>query len=521
MLKTIRKKSNLIFLLLSVILAFPSVVSLLHAGFPLTDDGNWMVIRFSAFYESLRAGQIPVRFLMRLNNGFGYPVADFLYPLFMYFSTPIHILKIGFADSIKVLLVISLISSGLFSFLWLRKLFDNVSSLVGSVFYVYFPYHLFDVYKRGSVGEVLSLAILPFILWQIERKSLLFTSLGIALLILAHNTLAFMFIVFLLIYMGLNIYISKDKKSFIYQYLFAMVLGFGISAFFWIPAIFDLKYTVFSTVKISDFAKYFSDINLIGIPSVLVMICIILLFAFGKLQIKKHRLTVVMFVIGLFSIVLSTSLSSIIWNLLPVSFIQFPFRFLSLAIVCVSFMAASIFSVFKGSQKIIIAAVAVAILFIFSYPYMQVKTYQYLPDTFYSTNQDTTTVKNEYMPKWVKQELLSGSWDKVQNITGKEKISITESSANKTRFSVKLEKPQEILVNTVYYPGWTTYSNNSNIDINYNDGLIKLNLPKGQNDVKVVFKETTFRLICDLVSVVSLVVLFGSYLIFRKKGYNL
>src|SRR5680860_1306967 len=85
-----KTKSNLLFLLLVVLLTIPAVISFFYPGFFVTDDGNLMIIRFSAFYESLRSGQFPVRFLYRLNNSYGYPVADFLYPLFMYLSL-IHI----------------------------------------------------------------------------------------------------------------------------------------------------------------------------------------------------------------------------------------------------------------------------------------------------------------------------------------------------------------------------------------------------------------------------------------------
>src|ERR1035437_9252182 len=182
MLQSLKIHSKKIFLILSLVLTVPALIGLMHSGFPLTDDGNWMIIRFSAFFQSLRGGEFPVRFLMRLNNGYGYPVADFLYPLFMYLSVPIHILGINFVNTIKILLALCIIASSLFSFLWLRKIFDNVSSLVGAVFYVFFPYHLFDIYQRGSVGEVLSLSILPFILWQIERRRLRWPSLGIAFL---------------------------------------------------------------------------------------------------------------------------------------------------------------------------------------------------------------------------------------------------------------------------------------------------------------------------------------------------
>jgi len=164
-------KKNLLFYIILFLLLTPSVVALFHKGFFPTDDGSWMVIRLSAFYEALRNGQFPVRFLPRLNNGYGYPVADFLYPLFMYIGTPIHVLGFSFVDTIKLIFGASLIGSSFFCFLWLRKIFGNIQSLVGSLTYTFFPYHLWDVYKRGSVGEVLALSIVPFILWSIEKYS--------------------------------------------------------------------------------------------------------------------------------------------------------------------------------------------------------------------------------------------------------------------------------------------------------------------------------------------------------------
>ncbi len=88
---------KILFPILVVVLAFPAVIALFHSGFFLTDDGNSMIIRFSAFYDAIRHGQFPVRFLPRLNFEYGYPVADFLYPLFLYIGVPIKLSKLFLA----------------------------------------------------------------------------------------------------------------------------------------------------------------------------------------------------------------------------------------------------------------------------------------------------------------------------------------------------------------------------------------------------------------------------------------
>lgn len=518
MLEKIQKNSKLLFLVLLVLAVTPSIINLLQQGFPLTDDGNWMVIRFSAFYESLRAGQFPVRFLMRLNNGYGYPVADFLYPLFMYLATPLHILGLSFVESIKAVLILSVVLSCVFTYFWLKKIFDSLSSFVGSLIYVFLPYHLFDVYKRGSVGEVLSLSILPFVLWQIERGSLGLSSIGVSFLILSHNSLAVLFLGLIVLYMGLNIYISKQRKKLIYKNLSILGFGFGISAFFWIPAVLDLQYTVFSQIKISDFNSYFASLNLVGVLSILVILLTVVFMLIGKIKIKQHRLTVLMLILAVVSIFFATSFSATLWQILPVSFIQFPFRFLSLTLICISFLSASIIFVLDKKYRALVAIIFLILTYFFALPYLKVDQFQNFPDTFYSTNQDSTTVKNEYMPKWVKRIPSQMYKDKVENTNGEDSINLVANTANKTSFEVDLNSANKVRINTVYFPGWSAYVNGQRANIEYlSDGFINLNLNKGKNSVNVVFGETNVRMLSDIISAFSIVLLISLTFYLRKK----
>ncbi len=514
MLKIIKKKSKLFFLLAVIIFSLPSVLSLIHAGFPLTDDGNWMVIRFSAFYENLRNGQFPVRFLTRLNNGFGYPVADFLYPLFMYIGVPIHIIGINFVNTIKVILGLSLIVSSVFAFLWLKKLFDNLSAFLGALLYLYFPYHLYDVYKRGSVGETLSLAIVPFVLWQIERKNILFTSLGITLLILSHNTLALLFIPLIFIYSLLR---NKNLFKFI---LISFIFGIGSSAFFSIPAIYDTRYTVFSNTQISDFSNYFinsGNFEIIGVITP-ILLFVLLIYIFLNKKATRDKLFVFSLASALVTLFFTLPLSKSFWEIIPLTnLIQFPFRLLSILIVIFSFQLAFLISKLKGKSKIIIIVIFLILLVISAKPYLSVNNYQYHPDSFYSTNQDTTTVKNEYMPKWVKDTNLKFTTTRVENLTGKEVINVSYVTPNRISFNTYLVSERKIQVNLVYFPGWNAYVNGVRQKIDYEkNGLIILNLNKGQNNVRVIFEETQIRILSNFLSIISIVTLFIFYILLKN-----
>lgn len=492
-------KTKIILILLIIALSLPSIFSLFPSGFFQNDDGEWMIIRFSAFHQALRDGQFPVRFLSRLNYGYGYPVANFLYPGFMYLSEFPKILGFGFVNSIKIVLGLSMLGSAVFLYLWLSKFFDKISSLFGSLFYLYAPYHLYDLYKRGSVGEILALSILPFVLWQIERKSLFWSSMGIAFLILSHNTLALLFLPIVIFYILLNSQLLT-------------LLGLGISAFFWIPAVVELRHTNFFQTQISDFRNYFADTDLIGISSFLVLILSFLLFY--KVQpLKRLNLPAKLFtfflIIAILSILLSSSLSAPLWEILPVSFVQFPFRFLSLAIFCASFLLAYSLSVLPKRLKTITGFLILISTINFSQPFLTPSQFFDKGEGFYATNEGTTTVQDEYMPKWVKVKPTNHLQNKIEVLKGDIAINNLSHNSKKIMFDTSSATGGKLQVNTIYYPGWKAFINGNETVIDYSNkrGLTELSIPKGKNSVVVTFTETPLRLVSDIVSILSLLLL--------------
>ena len=487
-------KNKYFIILVLILFILPGVWALLQPGFFLSDDGEWMVIRFSAFYENLVNGQFPVRFLSRLNNGFGYPVSNFLYPLFMYIGTPIHALGFSFVDTIKIILGGSLILGGIFSFLWLRRMFGNAASFAGALVYSLFPYHLWDIYKRGSVGEVLALSIVPFILWQTKRRNLTLVSLGIGSLIVSHNTLALLFLPVIAGYMILN---TNLKFLFL-----TMLLGLGLSAFFSLPAIYDLRFTVFSQVSVSNFSDYFinqTNLSLLGLISPAIIILSVLLF-------KKNKNFLYFLLITLVSAFLTFDISSIFWKFLS-PLVQFPFRFLSVVMLGLAFLAA--FNIEKLTGRVQKTALTIIILLIFisAKDFLYPSKLQNYPDSYYSTNQDTTTVKNEYMPKWVKNLPLSYS-SKVEVVEGSSKIENLKLSPNKIMFDAFSEG--KIQVNTVYFPGWKVFVNGEEAGVSYEEnGLIMFDIQEKENKIEAKFAETNLRLFFDFISIISLILVVG------------
>lgn len=507
--KNVLGKQNILFITILLIVSIPSIFSLFHHGFFQSDDGEWMVIRFSAFHQAFRDGQIPVRFLGRLNYGYGYPVTNFLYPGFMYFAEPIHLLGFNFVDSIKIIFGISLLGSAIFTFLWLSKIFDKYSAFIGAIFYLYTPYHLFDLYKRGSIGEILALTLIPFILWVIEKKNIFFLSLGIFFLIISHNTLAFLFLPVLFLYAFLR------KIMNIKDILMSFVFGTLLSSFFIIPAIFELQYVRFSNVQVSDVSKYFSSIDLIGISSFLILMLSLILFykVYKVPPLSRWHLDNELFIfiisLGFLSIFLSSEFSFFLWRFLPSSFIQFPFRLLSYLLVVISFLAARIVFYLKDLRRYFVSLILVLVLGLSVFPFLKPDVFFDKTDGFYTTNEGTTTVQDEYLPQWVKNQSKEHFKEKIEIPNGKGELKNLIYNSRKINFDFNSLTDSKIRVNTIYYPGWKAFidGKDSNIDYNNEKGVMDLSTRAGNHQVKLIFSETPLRLFADVMAIFSFVIL--------------
>lgn len=508
------RRNDLLIILIIIFLSLPSIFPLFQKGFFQSDDGEWMVIRFSAFHQAFRDGQIPVRFLERLNYGYGYPVANFLYPGFMYLAEIPKILGFGFVESIKIIFGVSIIGSIIFAYLWLSKLFDKISAFTGALVYLYSPYHLFDLYKRGSMGEVLSLAVVPFILWQLERKSLFWSTIGIAFLLLSHNTLSLLFLPIIIAYGLLR------PPFTVYHLLFTILLGLGISSFFWIPAIYELQHTVFSKTPISDFTQYFADLQTIGVSTIAILLLFLFLFITKKINVIKYKLTLLFFISGILSLFFSTSLSSPLWEVLPVSLVQFPFRFLSILLLSMSFLAACSLLVMNKKLQFVVRFFLILFILISSWSFFVPSKFFNKGEGFYTTNEATTTIQDEYMPKWVKVKPKEHFKNKIEIIKGSASINSLSYNSKRITFLVNSQTGGKVRVNTIYYPGWKAIVNGSEAVINYSNerGLMELSVTKGKNNIVLIFEETPVRLVSDIVSILSLLIILSMGVYYKYTG---
>lgn len=494
------KKFKNFSLLAFVIIALVAILislPLFRPGFFVSDDGGWMVVRLSAFYQSLREGQFPVRFLGRLNYGYGYPVANFLYPGFLYIGSFIHFLGLTFIDTVKVILGGSIVVGTLFTYLWLSTYYSAIPSLLGAISFVTAPYFLFDIYQRGSVGEVLAIAVVSMGLYAIKTNKKWLLGVSIPLLILSHNTLALLFLGFFAVYITV---LGKWRE------LYAMFFtGIAMATFFWLPALNERKYVYFDLVTVANPRQFFASGAHIGLLSFVGIVGAITSFFVGKKS-KEKGFFLISFIILLF---LVTPSSSLVWqwNLLN-KIIQFPYRLLSLTLFIEAWFIAFAYKNSNKAVGMLLMILTISIGFWVAFGRLSKVAQLNQPEGFYTTNEATTNVADEYMPKWVSSKPSNHASERLTFYEGKGTITAKNISLQTVDAVIKAEEESIIQINTVFYPGWGATIDDVKVPLDYSqkDGLIRISVPAGEHHLILSFRETISRFASDIVSLIGVIV---------------
>ena len=508
---------NFSIMVLLVFLLVPIIWPLLSSGYFRSDDGDSMVVRLIAFHETVKTHQFPIRFLEHLNHGFGYPVLNFLYPLPFYLGEVVHLLGFNFIDSIKILFLLSFLLGSFGMYFWLKRSYGTLPGLIAALTYAYFPYRTYDVFGRGSLGESTAFIFLPFIFLFADKlaqrpnfRHLGLVSLLYAALLTAHNSLAFLFTPVILLYLFLQLKTAHNFKTSFITSLTVVVLSLGLSAFFWLPAVFDLRYTRAIVTEVSIYQRYFLDADhwkqILGVTPFLILLTLVIHIIRVRRVSQSVLLWVAVFLVGL---VFSTSYSDLLWKLLPLPrLVQFPWRFLSLTTFSGTVLLGYVAS--KIRNKLVIVLTLAAILVVSLQSFSVDKTYY--PEGYYRNNDSTSTVQNEYLPRWVKNEFLSARPQLLEVTSGRG--TVIGSNA------VNLETPGNIRINKVYFPGWQVKVDGLIAKIDYEkEGFLDITVPSGKHSVRATFFETPLRAAADGISLVGFLVVFCLLLWGRKLSF--
>lgn len=523
-------KVILFLVFVSVLFTYP----FFQTGYFATQDGEWAIVRLTEMSREIRDLQIPPRWSDYLNHGYGYPLFLFTYPLPYYFGELIHFIGFDFTDTIKILFILSVIIGGIGMYFFSRRFFGDLGGVISSVFYITMPYRLVDLYVRGSLGESIALAIVPWLFWTTDKFLKKNTYNGIlisilfAFLILSHNSSAFFYSLLLICY--LICFKIKQIKGII-TVIKPYFMGLLISCFFWLPALVEKKFTFLEHYPLADktihyallsdlfTSKYITNPKpplFLGYPQIAVLIYSVFIVIF-ILKDKKIKKTLTFYIISiLISLILVFPVSTGFWLLPGFSSIDFPWRILIVTGFLLSFISGSLVFI---SKSITLGCVIIIAAIVINLPLVRVTDKIMKNDTYYETNDATTTSADELMPIWVTLKPSNRPINKVETVSGD--ISQLSNNSKSIRFIINSKEDQQITLNTLYFPGWQFWLDNKKTESKPAEktGLIALAIPEGVHLVQGLFLRTPIRVFSDLVSVLGILWLSISFINITKK-YN-
>ncbi|EKD89947.1 MAG: hypothetical protein ACD_32C00110G0003 [uncultured bacterium] len=510
------------------------------------------VMRIFEMRKCIEDFQIPCRWVPDMGFGNGFPLFNY-YGVFPYYIGAILSFAFGFIGAAKSLFFIVLLMGGITMYLLGEKIGGKWVGLTSGILYLFAPYRSLDAYVRGAISESFALAIIPLVFYfglrlAKEKTSVNFIGLAIStgIFLITHNIMTMFFIPLLLLFI-IYVKIFLHPKSFAVLIL-SIILGFGMSAFFLLPAFleknlvqtdnltrFDLDFRVhFVTVR-----QLFLDRSWgygasvlgsgdgvsfqIGWPHWGLVLLSLPLFFFLRKDKKILVLYLGILTIFLFSVFMTHNKSAFIWEKIGLlRYTQFPWRFLSLSIFSASLIGGiAIMPLNKQLRKyavIVIAIVSILLNFAF-----------FKPDKFSFDLTDSKKLSGElwneqriagisdYLPVGAYQPREAAP-DGPLVVEGEAGIKNFVNKSNYWQFDAVVKTSAKIELPVFDFPNWEVYINKRRIPHNNANFLrrIQFNLEPGSYKVSGKLADTPIRAISNIVSLLS----FASLIFLTTYGKN-
>lgn len=511
--------------------------------FPMHDDTQ--VARVVEMGRALREGQFPVRWVSDLGYGYGYPIFNFYGPLPYYAGGFFYALGLTGLTATKLMMGLGLVLAGATMYFTVAEIAGVSGGILAAAFYMYAPYHAVDAYVRGAVGEYWALIFVPLIflgIWRLVHgkatTGLLIGAAGIAGLITSHTILGYTGMIFVAVAALITGIWQAKRRNWqtVRSLIMLVLLGVGLSAFFWLPALSEMKYTNVAS-QISATADYHDHFVClpqlwnsawgyggsakgcldgfsfkVGKEHLVIAFIALLGVVVGIIRERRARRFILAGMgILLLSIFFTLPVSQKIWETLPLfAYVQYPWRFLAFAIFGVSLVTAGVTYLLRQKYVrwgIVVLSIAI-LLFIEIKRFATQYTYVRPPDSFESAVDiefRASKISDEYLPAAIPRPV--NSTDIVRDTIRSSEdytLKIVQNTDTYKKFEFLSGMQNQVKVNVAYFPGWTYMVNEFTVKPPLSDGLPILTVPAGLTVVQMRFSDTPMRTAGNVISVICL-----------------
>jgi len=265
-----------------------------------------------------------------------------------------------------------------------------------------------------------------------------------------------------------------------------------------------------------------------------ILIIAVVVYRFWKKR-KIDELTLILvfgFLVGWFAIFMAHNKSTFIWlRIPPLRYVQFPWRFLTLAMLGLSFITGGLALLLPKKISYWVLGLVTFGLLIFNWNYFLPQHGHLGPLTdrekFSGAAWDLQQTAGiyDYLPKTA--ETAPKMAQKYLAEVGRGDASITNpfESTNWATFDISVPKdPALVRIGIFQFPNWKTFIDGKEVE-NFLDkdekwGRMYINVPAGNHHVEVRLFDTPIRTVGNMISIVSWAVLASSVMLQFKRGYH-
>ncbi len=552
---SLHKTHGLWFIFLTLLILAPLVWLLQFRGTVKTYDSYPHLFRMAAFHRAILDGQIPPRWSSQLAYGFGSPVFHYNWSLPYWMAEPFLFAGLTVTQTLNIVIaLITVFSFGtMFAFLmvWIGSIWP---AIVGATLYVWSLFSIYLMYTAGGLGMEAGLMTWPILFLSSiyaarnrMPKAVLLGSIGVGLTMLSHQVMFLMIMPLWFIFVGILTRKSKTN-TVLRSAFFSLVLGLGLTAYFWIPA-FTETGAIHISRTAANYVRDFLPFSVLFLQPGIAHLAgdfwyfhiyatgwipwlIVAMVATSRPFVKKlSRISPVnnpahfgWLFLGFFFLAqfLITSYSRPLWHYFPLlsSFI-YPVRFQALASFCTSTLAAFIIVKTKPMWLTSLSLIVLTLLLNVQAIPPNPERINW-PDTHYYYGDSTGDVMGEFLPRWTDTDHFfgKGRWARyplARVLSGQATFSAVTKKSDRFSFSANVTEPSTVIINQLYWPLWKITVDGQDTTISVTTlGEMTIALPPGTHEISGRIAPTFTTWFASWVSVASGIILLTFLLALRS-----
>jgi hypothetical protein len=437
---------------------------------------------------------------------------------------------------------ICLVGAGMSAWWLARGWTPGAPATVAAILYAVNPYQVANVYYRSDFAELLAFVFFPLLVWGALRSlregwtSATIVAVPFAAIWVSNAPAAVLATYSLCLILAAGCVASKAWKKAI-PGAAGMGLGFGLAAFYILPAAWEQKWVQIQQAISTDLQPFhnflfikdaepeflFFNLKISFVALEVIFLTAIAAVFFARRRKEFPELWWPMLALAAGASLLMFSPAAFLWTWLPkLQYVQFPWRWAGPLGLVFALFAAGTYPGGKTGRRIWLGFLGLAIigtgLVIGSDTWWDTEDANFVLDSVHAAKGYEGT--DEYAPLGCDRYELPESGPRISQVqatTGKlvpvedDAVQIKKWTAERIQFDVVARQPEILVLRRLNYPAWDGFVDRTRVPLTSRaeTGEIELAVAEGRHAVEIHFRRTWDRAAGGAISVLSLGMLIG------------